>query len=141
MILLISRFETRGNRFRASVPEHAVGLPQEEIDRQNAIKQKRNNNSASKPKRDPQTAKLVEEMRRLQAGEASGQAKPLSAIQQLEKQLRKQTEKLAAIDKLQARIDSGELAQPEKNQVEKLNKRPEVEQAIADLKLQIEAAS
>lgn len=54
------------------------------------------------------------------------------------KRLRNLRKKLRDIDQLRQKIESGELANPEKEQLEKVARRSEVEAQIADLELELE---
>uniref|UniRef100_A0A1I8AJY8 Partner of Y14 and mago n=1 Tax=Steinernema glaseri TaxID=37863 RepID=A0A1I8AJY8_9BILA len=78
----------------------------------------------------------------------SGPQKPVTAVfkpnacitpqDHIEKKIRNVQKKIDDIDKLEARIKNGELANPEKNQLQKLERRKEFEEEIEKLTRQLE---
>ena len=56
---------------------------------------------------------------------------------EVQKRLRALKKKMKEIDNLQAKIDSGEIKDPEKNQLDKLAKREQFEAEIEDLEAQL----
>lgn len=60
-------------------------------------------------------------------------SKPDSPLADIEKKLKSCHKKLREIEQLQAKIDSGQLPNPEKNQLEKLAKRNDLETEISNL--------
>ncbi|XP_074659141.1 partner of Y14 and mago-like [Tubulanus polymorphus] len=72
-------------------------------------------------------------------GDKDGGGAELSAEQKEKlKRVRALRKKLKQIDDLRSRIDSGQLANPEKDQLEKIAKRAEIAKEIDDLELDME---
>ena len=62
-------------------------------------------------------------------------------VEEIQKKIRNINKKLKEIDNLQAKIDSGEIAKPEQNQIEKIAKREQFEKDLSHFERLLEQAS
>ncbi|KAM7301500.1 partner of Y14 and mago [Ixodes scapularis] len=83
-------------------------------------------------------ASSLESKVKLEETQKSAATAPAAAVTDPAKRLRNLRKKLRDIDALKLKIESGELANPEKEQLEKLARRSEVEAQIEELELELD---
>ncbi|XP_064455277.1 partner of Y14 and mago-like [Ornithodoros turicata] len=128
-------------------PQYPVGLSQAEIEQIKAREAAQNDPEAAAKKKKKKKKKKVDtpasEVADKLAEAVEGKlkiedsAKPASSAEPA-KRLRNLRKKLREIDQLQEKIDSGELSNPEKEQLEKIARRDEVASEIEDLELELD---
>jgi len=117
------KYESKGRQMAREQPTYPVGLSPEQLLAHRLAVEKSTGVGASKP------VKPIASIDRPNA--------PITAEQQIAKKIRNLEKKLNDIDQLKRRIDDGELKQPEKTQLDKIERRPEVQSEIDILMQQL----
>ncbi|XP_076067574.1 partner of Y14 and mago isoform X3 [Oratosquilla oratoria] len=155
-------YESKGKQWAKSKPDHPVGLAPDDVE---ALRTRRENAESGIPglasteskqglsksqKKKAAAAKKkaaaleMELNHKLENTHISGDKKPQEPVQGVpatdpSKRLRNLKKKLRDIEKLERQIASGELKNPEPEQLEKIKKKAQVEDEIADLEENLES--
>ncbi|CAL1533679.1 unnamed protein product [Lymnaea stagnalis] len=156
----VPAYETKGTQWAKSKPDYPIGLSPEDVER---LKQARNKepvalessvsksakkNAKRKEKRKQQqntsSNASVEETITAALGNTSlSSPKPNNTVtknsqEEISKKVKSLKKKLRQIEDLEAKIKSGSLKNPEKEQLEKVGKKQEIVDEIEDLELDLE---
>jgi len=161
-----NRFESKGTQWLKSRPTHPIGLAPEDVAKMELAKKaasdpapapqvhvskaaKKNAKRKEKKKQEqagggaPQTShsqvtKAMEQVSISRPADSAGGKDNSEAKPDLAKKLKNLKKKLKQIEDLENKIKSGELKNPEKDQLEKVSKKQAVMDEIEDIELELE---
>ncbi|GFO13450.1 partner of y14 and mago-like [Plakobranchus ocellatus] len=156
----IPAYETKGTQWLKSRPDHPIGLSPDDVNKMRAAKAE-NSEEMTAPamsKSAKKNAKRKEKKKQQQHGGIKEPDMVADGVLQIkistdkttekdtgkltkediEKKLKKLKKKLRHTEELEAKITSGELKNPEKDQLEKVQNKQKVLDEIEDLELELE---
>lgn len=132
----VAKYESKGKQWVDSIPKLPPGLHEES--KQLSKNQKKRKNK-KKDGNDSQSCGVTEVTEKMQSAKVSNAATAAGTVYTSNpddlkvKRIKNLRKKLRQIQDLQAKIDSGELVNPEATQVEKLSRREEIEKELEEL--------
>ncbi|KAK7110880.1 partner of Y14 and mago-like [Littorina saxatilis] len=153
-------FETKGTQWQKSRPTHPIGLAPEDVEKMERAKKAASEpvaaSQANMSKAAKKNAKRKEKKKQPGGDSTSGVSQVTTGVEQvkisntatagegteaqadLAKKLKNLKKKLKQIEDLEKKIQSGELPNPEKDQLEKVAKKQSVLDEIEDIELEME---
>jgi len=133
----VAKYESKGKQWVDSIPKLPPGVHEEESKQLSKNQKKRKNKK--KDGNDSQTCEVVEVTEKMQSAKvtAGGTVYTSNPDDLKVKRVKNLRKKLRQIQDLQAKIDSGELVNPEATQVEKLSRREEIEKELEELEAEV----
>lgn len=131
----VAKYESKGKQWVDSIPKLPPGVHEEKQLSKNQKKRK----NKKKDGNDNQRCEVAEVTEKLQSAKVSNAATAAGTVYTSNpddlkvKRVKNLRKKLRQIQDLQAKIDSGELVNPEATQVEKLSRREEIEKELEEL--------
>ena len=162
MLVIVYRFETKGNLFLKTMPTHTIGLTPEDCAKMEkaAAEAELRHSQVHTSKAAKKNAKRKGKKHQKQSdGVQNGVSEISTVFQQvtvskitkitpatdnseyntdLYRKIKNMKKKLQQIEELERKIKSGELKNPEKEQVEKISRKQNILQEIEDMELEIE---
>lgn len=132
----VAKYESKGKQWVDSIPKLPPGVYEES--KQLSKNQKKRKNK-KKDGNDSQRCGVAEVTEKMQGAKVSNAATAAGTVYTSNpddlkvKRVKNLRKKLRQIQDLQAKIDSGELVNPEATQVEKLSRREEIEKELEEL--------
>ncbi|XP_068741034.1 partner of Y14 and mago-like [Montipora capricornis] len=138
----VAKYESKGKQWVNSIPKLPPGLHLEEPPMTKSQKKKKRQKKDSSGNQESEVQDLTEKMQGVQVSNAvpttaAGTTYSSDPDELKKKRVRNLRKKLRQIKELQARIDSGELVNPEATQLEKLSRRGEIEKEIEGLEAEV----
>ena len=133
----VAKYESKGKQWVDSIPKLPPGVHEEQSKQLSKNQKKRKNKK--KDGNDSQTCEVVEVTEKMQSAKvtAGGTVYTSNPDDLKVKRVKNLRKKLRQIQDLQAKIDSGELVNPEATQVEKLSRREEIEKELEELEAEV----
>lgn len=127
----VKKYESKGKKWVNSGPQLPPGLHlEDQKPSKNQKKRKKKKNNEQNQSSLDQVTKKVEEVSLSASQNVASNLYTSDPNEVKQKKLKNLKKKLRQIEELQSKIDSGEVANPETNQLEKLSKRNEIEEDI-----------
>ncbi|XP_025095798.1 partner of Y14 and mago-like [Pomacea canaliculata] len=152
-------FESKGTQWLKSRPTHPIGLSPEDVEKMEQTKKmladpkpaqpmhtskaaKKNAKRKEKKRQDAKSSvtKCIEQVT-ITAKSCSSNPESEDLKPDLAKKLKNLKKKLKQIEELENKIKSGELKNPEKDQLEKISRKKAILEEIEDLELELEESS
>lgn len=133
----VAKYESKGKQWVDSIPKLPPGVHEEESKQLSKNQKKRK--SKKKDGNDSQRCEVEEVTEKMQTAKVSNAATAAGTVYTSNpddlklKRVKNLRKKLRQIQDLQAKIDSGELVNPEATQLEKLSRREEIEKELEEL--------
>lgn len=153
-------YETKGTQWLKSIPDHPIGLSPDDVIKMRAAKtantqepevpglsKSAKKNAKRKEKRKQQQTAVNKDVGSLSDGvsevkivseKQTAQKVDTLSKEEIEKRLKKLRKKLRHTEELEEKIKSGELKNPEKEQLEKIQNKQKVVDEIEDLELELD---
>jgi len=137
----VAKYESKGKQWVNSIPKLPPGVHEEESKQLSKNQKKRKNKK--KDGNDSQGCDVAEVTEKMQSAKVSNVATAGGTVYTSNpddlkvKRVKNLRKKLRQIQDLQAKIDSGELVNPEATQVEKLSRREEIEKELEELEAEV----
>ena len=134
----VAKYESKGKQWVDSIPKLPPGVHVEETKLSKNQKKRKNKKKDAGDDQKCEVADVTEKMRSVQVSNivsstAAGTVYTSNPDDLKEKRVKNLRKKLRQIEELQAKIDSGELVNPEATQLEKLSRREEIEKELEEL--------
>ena len=134
----VAKYESKGKQWVDSIPKLPPGVHVEETKLSKNQKKRKNKKKDAGDDQKCEVADVTEKMRsakvsNIVSSTAAGTVYTSNPDDLKEKRVKNLRKKLRQIEELQAKIDSGELANPEATQLEKLSRREEIEKELEEL--------
>ena len=137
----VAKYESKGKQWVDSIPKLPPGVHEEESKQLSKNQKKRKNKK--KDGNDSQRCEVAEVTEKMQSTKVSSVATAGGTVYTSNpddlkvKRVKNLRKKLRQIQDLQAKIDCGELVNPEATQVEKLSRREEIEKELEELEAEV----
>lgn len=137
----VAKYESKGKQWVDSIPKLPPGVHEEESKQLSKNQKKRK--SKKKDGNDSQRCEVEEVTEKMQTAKVSNAATAAGTVYTSNpddlklKRVKNLRKKIRQIQDLQAKIDSGELVNPEATQLEKLSRREEVEKELEELEAEV----
>ena len=136
----VAKYESKGKQWLNSVPSLPPGVYEEEKQRSKNQKKRKNK---KKEGSDSQKCEVVEITQKMEGAKVSVSTTAAGTVYTSNpddlkmKRVKNLRKKLRQIEELQAKLDSGEIKNPEVTQLEKLSKKEEIERELELLEPQV----
>lgn len=137
----VAKYESKGKQWVNSISQFPPGVHREESKQLTKNQKKRKNKK--KDGNDSQRCEVAEVTEKMQSAKVSNASTAAGTVYTSNpddlkvKRVKNLRKKLRQIQDLQAKIDSGELENPEATQVEKLSRREEIEKELEELEAEL----
>ncbi|XP_041366215.1 partner of Y14 and mago-like [Gigantopelta aegis] len=145
-------YESKGMQWVNSRPTHPIGLAPEDVEKiktpESAMSKAAKKNAKRKQKKKQKDTECInhvsESLANSHMDDTQSDSSKVSVPKDetsntnIAKKIRNLKKKLKQVEDLEKRIQSGELKEPEKEQLEKISKKASLEDEIDDLELQLE---
>lgn len=137
----VAKYESKGKQWVNSISQFPPGVHGEESKQLTKNQKKRKNKK--KDGNDSQRCEVAEVTEKMQSAKVSNASTAAGTVYTSNpddlkvKRVKNLRKKLRQIQDLQAKIDSGELENPEATQVEKLSRREEIEKELEELEAEL----
>lgn len=138
----VAKYESKGKQWADSIPKLPPGVHEEQTPLSKNQKKRKNKKKDAGDNQKCDVSSVTEKIQSVQlsnavASTAAGTVYTSNPDDLKVKRLKNLRKKLRQIEELQAKIDSGELVNPEATQIEKLSRREEIEQELEQLEAEM----
>lgn len=138
----VAKYESKGKQWTESIPKLPPGVHEEETQLSKNQKKRKNKKKDTSDSQKSEVADVTERMRSANvcnavSSTAAGTIYTSNPDDLKVKRVKNLRKKLRQIEELQAKIDSGELENPEATQLEKLSRREEIEKELEQLEAEV----
>lgn len=137
----VEKYESKGKQWVNSIPKLPPGVHEEDNKQLSKNQKKRKNKK--KDGTENQRCEVEQVTEKMQSATVSNTATAAGTVYTSNpddlklKRLKNLRKKLRQIEELQAKIDAGELVNPEATQLEKLSRREEIEKELEELEAEV----
>ena len=138
----VAKYESKGKQWVDSIPKLPPGVHVEETQLSKNQKKRKNKKTGASDSQRREVEDVTEKMQSAKvsnavSGTAAGTVYSSNPDDLKLKRVKNLRKKLRQIEELQAKIDSGELVNPEATQLEKLSRREEIEKELEELEAEV----